>query len=70
MQLRISEPTHLPDLRQHFERSGFITNRVNDATIEAWRPDARSPEQERREIEAHVAVWRAMHPGVAVEAID
>jgi hypothetical protein len=71
MQLRLSDnPALIPELRQHFERSGFVTNRVSEDTIEAWRPDAPSAEQERREIGLHLAVWRAMHAGIATELID
>jgi hypothetical protein len=70
MQLQLSDPALIPELRQHFERSGFVTNRVSEDKIEAWRPDAPSAEQERREIELHLAVWRAMHAGIATELID
>jgi hypothetical protein len=71
MQLRLSDdPALIPELRQHFERSGFVTNRVSEDRIEAWRPDAPTAEQERREIELHLAVWRAMHAGIATELID
>lgn len=70
MQLRLSDPALIPELRQHFERSGFVTNRVSEDIIAAWRPDARSAEQERRAIELHLAVWRAMHAGIATELID
>jgi len=70
MELQLSDPALLADLRQHFERSGFVTNRVSEDTIEAWRPDAPSPEQECREIEAHLAVWRAMHGEATIELIS
>src|SRR6266542_4485422 len=53
MKLRLSDPSFIPDLRQHFERSGFVTNRLSDDTIEAWRPDAAGPGQERGEGETH-----------------
>lgn len=70
MQFRLSDPVLAPDLRQHFERSGFITNRVSEDMIEAWRPGTTNEEQARREIEAHLAVWRAMHAGVATALIE
>lgn len=70
MRLKLTDPALVPDLRQHFERSGFVTNRVTDDAVDVWRPDALSPEQERREIEAHLAVWRAMHTETAVDLSD
>lgn len=70
MRLRLSDPKLVPNLRQHFERSGFVTNRVSEDTIEAWRPDARNPEQERREIERHLTVWHVMYAAATVEPID
>jgi hypothetical protein len=70
MQLRSSDPAYVPDLRQHFERSGFPANRVSEDTIEVWRPDAPSPDQERREIELHLAVWHAMHPEAGISPIE
>ncbi len=70
MRLRLSDPALIPGLRQHFERSGFVTNRVGEDEIEAWRPDAPSAGQERREIALHFAVWRALHAGIATELID
>jgi hypothetical protein len=57
----------VPDLRQHFERSGLVTNRVDDNAIEVRRPDAPSEAQTRREIESHLTVWRAMHPEAEAE---
>ena len=70
MRLRLSDPALVPDLRRHFERSGFVTNRVSEDTIEVWRPDVPGREQERREIELHLTVWRAMHTEVAIELIE
>ncbi len=70
MQVRLSDPALVPDLRQHFERSGFVTNRLNEDTIEAWRHDAASQDQERREIEAHLTVWHAMHGGIETELME
>ena len=49
---------------------GLRDERVSEDKIEVWRPDAPSAERERREIELHLAVWRAMHAGVATERID
>jgi hypothetical protein len=70
MQLRLDDPALIPDLRQHFERSGFVTNRVDEETVEVWQGDSRGDEQERDAIAAHLAIWRAVHDGVAVELVE
>jgi hypothetical protein len=71
MQLRLNDPALIPDLRQHFERSGFVTNRVDDATIEVWRSSGGGGEQlERDAVETHLAIWRAVHENVDVRVID
>jgi hypothetical protein len=70
MRLRLSNPERVPELRQHFERARFVTNRLNAETIEAWRPDARGPGHERREIERHLAVWHSIHATDRVELVD
>ena len=67
MRIRLSELGLVPDLRQHFERSGFVTNRVDDDVIEVWRSGAASEVEARAEIDGHLAVWRAMHPDADVE---
>ena len=63
MHLRLSTPALIPELRQHFERSGFVTDRVSDDTIAVRQPIG----TRRQEIELHLDVWRAMHPEVEVE---
>ena len=67
-QMRLSDPGLVPDLRQHFERSGFVTNRTGDEAIDVWRPADVSDETEAaRAVESHLAVWRAMHPETEAE---
>lgn len=70
MRLRIGDPTLLEDLRAHFERSGFAVESTGDADLDIRRHDAPSAEQEAREIEIHLAVWRVMQPSLAVELVD
>jgi hypothetical protein len=70
MRIRLSDAALVPELRQHFELSGFVTNRFDEDTIEAWRPDAPSEQQNRREVELHLIVWRTMHPETIAEAVD
>jgi hypothetical protein len=68
MQIRLSKPGLVPDLRQHFERSGFVTNRIGEDAIEAWRPGVSDDAQAVRAVESHLAVWRAMHPEAQAES--
>jgi hypothetical protein len=70
MRLRTGDLTLLDDLRAHFERSGFVVESTGDADLDVRRPDAPSPEQEAREIELHVMMWRIMRPGNQVELAD
>jgi len=48
MRIRLNDLALVPELRQHFERSGFVTNRLSAETIEVWRPDVpKHPEPAR-----------------------
>jgi hypothetical protein len=69
MRLRLVDPVALPELRQHFVRSGFtVADDVERLVIR--HPDAPDSEQERREIALHLQVWQAMHPEARVEIDD
>jgi hypothetical protein len=70
MRLRTGDLTLLDDLRTHFERSGFVVEKTGGADLDVRRPDAPSPDQETREIELHLQVWRVMHPSIRVELVD
>jgi len=59
----------MPDLRQHFERPGYVTNRIDDDTIDVWRGDVADEPRTRSDVEGHLAVWRAMHPGAVAELL-
>jgi hypothetical protein len=67
MRIRLSDPGLIPDLRQHFERSGFVTNRIDDAVVQIWRPGVSDEAQAVCAVESHLAVWRAMHPDADAE---
>jgi hypothetical protein len=69
MLLRISETALIADLCAHFLRSGFVAEEAGGTMIEVSRPDAPSGDQERREVELHLAVWRATNPDVKVEVV-
>jgi hypothetical protein len=62
--IRLSNPSFVDDLCAHFRNSGFTAKRRGTRTIEVGRADAPTPEQEAREIDLHLRVWRATNPGV------
>jgi hypothetical protein len=66
MRLRLFDPAAIPELRQHFQRSGFALADDGENLV-IRRPDAANAEHERREIELHLQVWQTMHPDVRVE---
>jgi hypothetical protein len=67
MRIRLSDRGLVPDLRQHFERSGFVTNRIGDEVVEVWRPGVSDETEAMRAVESHLVVWRAMHPEAEAE---
>jgi hypothetical protein len=67
MRLRIDDPELLDELLDHFGRAGFTVQRAGEDTIEIGRPDAPSADQARREVEVHLRLWRALHPGASIE---
>lgn len=70
MRIRTCDPNLLDGLRAHFERSGFAAVITDDADLDVRRPDAPSAEQEAREIELHLKVWRLLQPDLAIELVD
>jgi hypothetical protein len=66
MRLRLFDPAALPELRQHFLRSGFSVADDGEGLV-IRRPDETNAEQERREIALHLQVWQTMHPEARVE---
>jgi len=70
MRLRTGDLILLHDLRAHFERSGFVVATTDDDDLDVRRSDAPSAEQEAREIELHLMVWRIVRPNVPVELVD
>ena len=61
VEVRPHNPSLLPELARHFERSGFRVQQLKDV-IKVQRPDAPDNKQVAREIRLHLAVWQAMHP--------
>jgi hypothetical protein len=69
MLIRISENSFLADLCAHFFRAGFTVEEADGTMVRVARDDAPNGDQERREVELHLAVWRARNPDVAVELV-
>jgi hypothetical protein len=63
LHIRPRDPSLLPELHRHFERSGFHADRVGDDAINVRRLDAPNEQQATREILLHLRVWLVMHPG-------
>jgi len=67
MLLRVADQALIEDLCAHFRRSGYAAGSVGGGMVEVSQPNARTPAQERTEIELHGRVWEAMHPEAEVE---
>ena len=68
LEVRPRDPSLLPELARHFERSGFRVEQLEEV-IEVERPDAPNDEQAAREIHLHLSVWRAMRPD-SIESVS
>jgi hypothetical protein len=69
LRIRLGDPSFADDLCAHFRRSGFTAEPVGRGMVEVRREDAPSLEQERREIELHLRVWKATNPAAVVELL-
>jgi hypothetical protein len=69
MRIRLIDSNLREDLALHFERAGFAVQPLGEI-LEIRRPDAPSDVQARREIDLHLAVWRALNPDVLIEVLD
>jgi len=70
MLIRLDDEAFVDDLCVHFRRSDFVAERAGGSMIEVYRPDAPSADQERREIELHLRVWRATNQTVRAEIVE
>lgn len=70
MLIRLYDDAFVDDLCAHFRRSDFTAERAGGSMIEVFRLDAPSPDQERREVELHLRVWRATNPTGRVEIVE
>jgi hypothetical protein len=69
MLIRLSEPHLVEDLCATFRRAGFVADSAGGSMAEVRRPDAPALDQEKREVEIHLRVWRATHPEAVTEIV-
>jgi len=70
MLIRLSNESFVDGLCAHFRRSGFLCDPAGGSMVDVSRPDAPTPQQERREIELHLRVWRATNPEATAEVVE
>jgi hypothetical protein len=70
MLIRLGDPSLVDDLCAHFRRSGFTAEPAGGSVVEIKRADAPSADQEQREVELHLRVWKATNPAVVVELLS
>ena len=70
MLIRLSDALLINDLCADFQRAGFTAGWAGGSMIEVNRPDRPDEAQERRDIELHLRVWRAVHPEVTADIVD
>jgi len=69
MLIRLSEPDLVEDLCANFRRAGFVADSAGGSMAEVRRLDAPALDQEKREVEIHLRVWRATHPEAITDNI-
>jgi hypothetical protein len=69
MLIRLSEPDLVEELCANFRRAGFVAYSAGGGMAEVRRLDAPALEQEKREVEIHLRVWRATHPEAVTEIV-
>jgi hypothetical protein len=69
MLIRLSEPDLVEDLCANFRHAGFHADSAGGSMAEVYRPDAPAPDQEKREVEIHLQIWRAMYPEAVTEIV-
>lgn len=69
MRIRVSVPELAVELRDVLRRAGCIAVQTAPGTLQVTVPDAPSPEQERRELNAYISTWAAARD-VQTELLD
>jgi hypothetical protein len=58
------------ELRAHFQRAGFVTERDGEVGFFVSVRDGRSLQETKREVALMLHLWRAMHPGIPADAME
>lgn len=64
MKVELSDPTLADDLLAFLRRAHCEAERADRRTIAVSLPETASEELARRELEAYLAAWQMLHPGV------
>ena len=67
MRIRISDPSHLPDLIEFLGRASCVAVHSKGRAVDVDLPHAPSGDQARRELGLYLAAWQGLHPGVQVD---
>lgn len=66
----VTVQTMVEDLRAHFGRAGFVTERDGEASFVVTARDGRSLQETKREVALMLRLWCAMHPGIRADATE
>ena len=66
----VTVQTMVEDLRAHFGRAGFVTERDGEASFVVTARDGRSLQETKREFALMLRLWCAMHPGIRADATE
>jgi hypothetical protein len=66
----VTVQTMVEDLRAHFGRAGFVTERDGKASFLVTARDGRSLQETKREVALMLRLWCAMHPGMRADAME
>jgi hypothetical protein len=65
MLIRLENPSKVDDLCLHYQRSGFVAERVGSTAVMVRQPEAPSSTDERVAIRMHLCIWSLSNPATA-----
>jgi hypothetical protein len=66
----ISNPQLLFDLQASLRRAGCVAEQRRSHELEVYIPDAPGKEQARRELDAYLATWQTVNPGIEAYIVE
>jgi hypothetical protein len=66
----VTVQTMVEDLRAHFRRAGFVTERDGEASFVVSARQGRSLRETKREVTLMLSLWCAMHPGIRADVME